>query len=129
MNYTQVLEDLEIDFKVLIEDRPTKNTHLQLPDLLVAEVFPKQVAPEPNIPPDLIILEPEIFEQLQAEPLAQPQNLRRSQRERKSVISSDYIVYLHEVEENGGDDNDPLTFNQAWKVSKLISGLRLWKLS
>lgn len=101
---------------MLTEDRPTKNTTyialelLQVPDLLVADVFPKQVAPEPNIPLDLIILDPEIFE-LQAEPLAQPQNLRRSQRERKSVISSDYIVYLQEVEENGGDDNDPLTFN------------------
>lgn len=88
MNYTQDLEDLEIDFKVLTKDRPTKNTtsiaveHLQLPDLLAADVLPKQLAPEPNIPPDLIILEPEIFEQLQAEPLAQPQNLRRSQREK-----------------------------------------------
>ena len=39
--------------------------------------------------------------------------LRRSARERKSAISSDYVVYLQESDFNVGVVNDPETFSQA----------------
>ena len=38
--------------------------------------------------------------------------LRRSQRERRPVISNDYVVYLHETETNLSiNDNDPVLFS------------------
>ncbi|KAM2410507.1 hypothetical protein ACFXTH_028966 [Malus domestica] len=40
------------------------------------------------------------------------QHIRRSQRTRKANISSDF-VYLNEAEHNVGDDDDPISFNQA----------------
>ena len=40
--------------------------------------------------------------------------LRRSQRERRPVISNDYVVYLHEIETDLSiNDNDPVSFSQA----------------
>jgi len=47
--------------------------------------------------------------------LEQPQEivLRRSQRERKSAISNDYVVYLQESENDLGIDNDPVSFSEA----------------
>ncbi|KAK9951497.1 hypothetical protein M0R45_006935 [Rubus argutus] len=62
---------------------------------------------QPNIP------EPIIQEPVLAVPEANVQEPRRSQRERKSAIPSDYIVYLQEVEEGIEDDLDPLTYKQA----------------
>ena len=39
--------------------------------------------------------------------------LRRPQRERKSAISNDYVVYLQESELDLRIENDPVTFSQA----------------
>ena len=39
--------------------------------------------------------------------------LRRSQRSRKSTISNDYVVYLHESEFDLDIDEDPVSFSQA----------------
>ena len=39
--------------------------------------------------------------------------LRRSQRERKSSISNDYVVYLQESKNDLGIDNDPISFSEA----------------
>jgi Reverse transcriptase (RNA-dependent DNA polymerase) len=39
--------------------------------------------------------------------------LRKSQRERKSVISDDYIVYLTEKGCDLGHEDDPVSFKQA----------------
>ena len=39
--------------------------------------------------------------------------LRRSQRNRRSAISDDYVVYLQESEYNLGDISDPVTYSQA----------------
>ena len=40
--------------------------------------------------------------------------LRRSQRERRPVISNDYVVYLHEMEIYLSiNDNDPVSFSQT----------------
>ena len=45
----------------------------------------------------------------------QPQEivLRISQRERKSAISNDYVVYLQESENDLGIDTDPVSFSDA----------------
>jgi hypothetical protein len=45
----------------------------------------------------------------------QPQEivLRRSQRERRSAISDDYVVYLQELENDLGIENDPVSFSEA----------------
>ena len=47
--------------------------------------------------------------------IEQPQEiaLRRSQRERKSAIPNDYVVYLHESENDLSVDDDPISFSQA----------------
>ena len=42
-----------------------------------------------------------------------PIALRRSQREKRSAIPNDYVVYLHESESDLGIENDPVTFSQA----------------
>ena len=39
--------------------------------------------------------------------------LRRSTRERRPAISSDYVVYLQEYDIDIGVDDDPITFSQA----------------
>ncbi|XP_044470332.1 uncharacterized protein LOC123199406 [Mangifera indica] len=46
--------------------------------------------------------------------------LRRSTRMKKSAISSDYIVYLQEIDHNLGAEDDPVTFLQAMDCSKSI---------
>jgi transposase InsO family protein len=45
----------------------------------------------------------------------QPQEivLRRSQRERRSAIPDDYVVYLQELENDLGIDKDPVSFSEA----------------
>jgi len=54
----------------------------------------------------------------------QPQEivLRRSQRERQFAISNDYVVYLQELENDLGIDNDPVPFSEAINDEILISG-------
>ena len=44
---------------------------------------------------------------------SQPIALRRPQREKRSAIPNDYVVYLHESESDLGIENDPVTFSQA----------------
>lgn len=44
---------------------------------------------------------------------AQEIALRRSQRQRRSAISDDYMVYLQESEFDSGMDEDPDSFSQA----------------
>ena len=46
--------------------------------------------------------------------------LRRSQRERKSAISNDYMVYLHEFNFDIGTSKDPVSFTQAIKSTDSI---------
>jgi hypothetical protein len=45
----------------------------------------------------------------------QPQEIvfRRSQRERRSAILDDYVVYLQELENDLGIDKDPVSFSEA----------------
>ena len=47
----------------------------------------------------------------------EPQEIafRRSQRERKSAISNDYMVYLHGYDFDIGTSKDPISFSQAIK--------------
>ncbi|KAH9678593.1 hypothetical protein KPL71_025781 [Citrus sinensis] len=48
----------------------------------------------------------------------EPAQLRRSTRERRNVIPDDYIVFLHEHEdETGVMENDPINFHQAMQSS------------
>ena len=58
------------------------------------------------------INDPEVNNELVVE---QPQEivLRRSQREKRSAISNDYVVYLQESENNLSIDNDPVSFSEA----------------
>ncbi|KAL4376717.1 hypothetical protein GQ457_02G017480 [Hibiscus cannabinus] len=78
--------------------------------------------PAENTPVDQIVHENlEIIEQ----PVEQhdPQEnvgstLRRSTRERKSAISSDYVVYLQESDYNVGAENDPESFSQAMSCNE-----------
>ena len=44
---------------------------------------------------------------------SQPIAFRRSQREKRSAILNDYVVYLHESESDLGIEHDPVTFSQA----------------
>ena len=59
---------------------------------------------------------PEIVEQM-VEQHDPPENveptLRKSTRERRSAIPSNYVVYLQESDYNIGAENDPETFLQA----------------
>ncbi|GAA0186409.1 hypothetical protein LIER_33697 [Lithospermum erythrorhizon] len=45
----------------------------------------------------------------------QPQELRRSKRERRSAIPDDYVTFLLEHENNGMLEDDPINFQQALK--------------
>lgn len=55
---------------------------------------------------EIVIVEPTINE-------PQEDALRRSERQRRSAISNDYVVYLQESEFDLGIDNDPVSFSQA----------------
>ena len=46
--------------------------------------------------------------------------LRRSQRERRSAISDDYVVYLQESDFDVGTCKDPVSFSQAIKSNDSI---------
>ena len=57
----------------------------------------------------------------------QETTLRRSQRERKSAIPNDYVVYLQESEFDIGIDNDPVSFSQAMECSGSIKWVNAMK--
>ena len=97
-----IIEDPQVD-----DDLPVDEVTLDIPELN-----------------EQLLNIPELNEQL-VEQHDPPENveptLRRSTRERKSAISSDYVVYLQESDFNVGAVNDPETFSQAMncKESKL----------
>ena len=45
-----------------------------------------------------------------------------SQRQRKSAISDDYVVYLQESEFDLGINEDPVSFSQAIEMLILLNG-------
>ncbi|KAL4333668.1 hypothetical protein GQ457_07G003260 [Hibiscus cannabinus] len=100
---------------VIIYNTPQAQTGVEQPINEVPQ-------PAENTPVDQIVHEnPEIIEQ----PVEQhgPQEnvgstLRRSTRERKSAISSDYVVYLQESDYNVGAKNDPESFSQAMSCNE-----------
>lgn len=49
--------------------------------------------------------------------------LRRTERQRKSAISDDYVVYLQESEFDLGIDDDPVSFSQAIKSNDSVKRL------
>ena len=51
--------------------------------------------------------------------------LRSFTRERKSVIPSDYVVYLQESDFNVGAVNDPITFHKQGIAKNQIYGSML----
>ena len=53
--------------------------------------------------------------------------LRRSQRERRSAIPNDYVVYLQESELDIGIDNDPVSFSQAIECNDSIKWVNAMK--
>ena len=46
--------------------------------------------------------------------------LRRSQRERRSAIPNDYLVYLQESKSDLSIDNDPVSFSQAMESENSV---------
>ena len=61
--------------------------------------------------------------------IEEPQEIafRRSQRERKSAISNDYMVYLHESDLDIGTSKDPVAFSQAIKGVDSIKWINAMK--
>ena len=55
------------------------------------------------------------------------QELRRSVRPRRSAISDDYVVYLHELEFHLSIDNDPVSFSQTIKGDNFTKWLDAMK--
>lgn len=54
--------------------------------------------------------------------------LRRSQRERRYALSDDYIVYLNEFDNNIGQVNDRVSFDEAiYQVNKINGSLQCKK--
>jgi len=75
-------------------------------------VIPHVVEPHNDEEEEQQIIDPDINNEHIVE---QPQEiiLKRSQRERKFVISNCYMVYLQESENDLGIDNDPISFSEA----------------
>ena len=48
--------------------------------------------------------------------------LKRSQREKRSTISDEYVVYLQESDFDIGSSKDPISFHKPWKVLILLNG-------
>ncbi|KAL4348515.1 hypothetical protein GQ457_17G027250 [Hibiscus cannabinus] len=100
---------------VIIYNNPQVQTGVEQPINEVPQ-------PAENTPVDQVVHEnPEIIEQ----PVEQHNSqenvgsiLRRSTRERKSAISSDYVVYLQESDYNVGAENDPESFSQAMSCNE-----------
>ena len=83
------VEQLIIQDPQVVDDLPVDEVDLDIPEL--NEQLVDQHDPPENVEP----------------------TLRRSARERKSAISSDYVMYLQESNFNIGAVNDPKTFSQA----------------
>ncbi|KAL4340139.1 hypothetical protein GQ457_08G024220 [Hibiscus cannabinus] len=104
---------------VIIYNTPQAQTGVEQPINEVPQ-------PAENTPVDQIVHEnPEIIEQ----PVEQhdPQEnvgstLRRSTRERKSAISSDYVVYLQESDYN--DEMNSMKNNKVWDLVSLPDGVK-----
>ncbi|KAL4363863.1 hypothetical protein GQ457_04G012690 [Hibiscus cannabinus] len=95
---------------VIIYNTPQAQTGVEQPINEVPQ-------PAENTLVDQIVHEnPEIIEQ----PVEQHvgSTLRRSTRERKSTISSDYVVYLQESDYNVGAKNDHESFSQAMSCNE-----------
>ena len=84
-----------------------------VPNVVIAPVIDpinnneQQVNDQPTEQPHNETITDETFEAPQEVPL------RRSQRERRSAIPDDYVVYLQETEFNIGDINDPVSYEKA----------------
>ena len=69
---------------------------------------------------DNLVIHEEQTQDPQEPMLHEPVPLRRSTRERRSVIPDDYVVFLQEHEENNGMmEDDPINFHQAMQDSNL----------
>ena len=53
--------------------------------------------------------------------------LKRSVRQKRSVISDDYMVYLHELEFDLSINNDPVLFSKATKEDNSVKWLDAMK--
>ena len=63
-------------------------------------------------------VQPVIQEEQELQPsvtVTDPLPIRKSQRQRKPALSSDFFLYLQETEYNIGDEDDPATYSQAIK--------------
>ncbi|KAL4309169.1 hypothetical protein GQ457_01G021620 [Hibiscus cannabinus] len=113
---------------ILVDQPSTSNERLVIiyntPQAQTGVEQPINEVPQPseNIPVDQVVqVNPEIIEQ----PVEQhdPQEnvgstLRRSTRERKSKISSDYVVYLQESDYNIGVENDSESLSRAMSCNE-----------
>ena len=106
----------DIVFEEEVEDTITfDNVQVPIP-VIDQEVYPEPQqdnVEEPPIQNEVII--PEVqTQQPQEQRPQEPIPLRRSTRERKNAISDDFIVFLHEHEENNGlMEDDSINFYQA----------------
>ena len=103
------------DRLVIVHSTPQVQTSAEQPIIEIPQVV------------DSILIDQAVQELQQApEQLVEPQvpqgtigtTLRRSTRNKRSAIPSDYVVYLQESDYNIGAKNDPETFSQAMSCKK-----------
>ena len=89
------------------------------------DVVPKVVAQHNNQQAQQIDARVNLNEAITNEPtvdIPQEAALRKSQRKKRPSISDDYLVYLHESDDLG-IDNDPVLFSQAIESNNSVRGI------
>ena len=134
---SQTAKFLELDVAEGCSSQPTEReepnytVQIQLPivgDTSVQETVREEIQQEVETKNQFTNVEPPITNELPLMDSPAPQApLRRSQRERRSTISSEYYVYLGEGEFDIGQTVDPVTFHEALnsnQASKWLEAMR-----
>ena len=116
------IENCEINGSDKIHNVSIQEVRVEVPMPNTDTIVVPQVAIQPNNSWEQQILhdEPAVVE-------PQAIALRRSQRDRKSAISDEYVVYLQESEFDLGIDNDPVSIKQAMECDDSTKWLNAMK--
>ncbi|RVW58161.1 hypothetical protein CK203_110674 [Vitis vinifera] len=107
---------------VRTEARPYKPNRKKLDSKTVSCYFvgyserSREIEDTPKIPPTQVMEPVQVHEEVTQQSQVQVP-LRRSTRERRSIISDDYVVYLQEHELDMGLEDDPISVSQVKQSS------------
>ncbi|RVW34949.1 Retrovirus-related Pol polyprotein from transposon TNT 1-94 [Vitis vinifera] len=128
MSNAKFIEDIELSGrqplrKVVFEEESvsvpiiaTGYGHIMFDDTIQNVQPITEIVDTPEIPPTQVVEPVQVHQEVTQQPQVQVP-LRKSTRERRSTISDDYVVYLHEHEFDMGLEDDPISVSQVKQSS------------